>query len=175
MIALLVVAAVLGVLGLAATAALCVSRVRRLHRLHLRLDAARAALDAALARRAGAAAAAGVTSPAWPGDREATANVLARRLARLDRATLAPPVRAALAEAEELLVLARRVHNDAVRDTLVLRSRRLVRWLCLAGTAPMPAYFETAEPAPDAPGVAATGTTGTGRVGGGGPGPVAGP
>ena len=28
------------------------------------------------------------------------------------------------------------VHNDAVRDTLVLRSRRLVRWLRLAGTAP---------------------------------------
>jgi 8-oxo-dGTP pyrophosphatase MutT (NUDIX family) len=39
-------------------------------------------------------------------------------------------------------MLARRVHNDAVRDTLTLRSRRLVRWLRLAGTAPHPAYFE---------------------------------
>jgi hypothetical protein len=37
------------------------------------------------------------------------------------------------------------VHNDAVRDTLALRSRRLVRWLHLAGTAPMPAYFEIAD------------------------------
>jgi len=45
-------------------------------------------------------------------------------------------------------VLARRVHNDAVRDTLGLRSQRLVRWLRLAGTAPMPAYFEIADPAP---------------------------
>ena len=35
-------------------------------------------------------------------------------------------------------MLARHVHNDAVRDTLGLRSRRLVRWLHLAGTAPLP-------------------------------------
>jgi hypothetical protein len=54
----------------------------------------------------------------------------------------------ALVDAEQLLVLARRVHNDAVRDTLGLRSHRLVRWLRLAGTAPMPAYFEIADPAP---------------------------
>jgi hypothetical protein len=163
----MLVAAVLPLL--AATAALCASRVRRLHRLHIRLDAARAGLDIALTRRADAAAAAGVpgAGPAQaverdPGDpartdqatggrfagaaREQEANALARRLARLDRAALAPDVRAALTEAEELLVLARRVHNDAVRDTLGLRSRRLVRWLRLAGTAPMPAYFETAEP-----------------------------
>ena len=45
-----------------------------------------------------------------------------------------------------VLLLARRVHNDAVRDTLDLRSRRLVRWLRLAGTAPAPAYFEIADP-----------------------------
>ena len=38
------------------------------------------------------------------------------------------------------------VRNDAVRDTLGLRSRRLVRWLRLAGTAPMPTYFEIADP-----------------------------
>ena len=59
-----------------------------------------------------------------------------------------PPadVRAALVDAEQLLVLARRVHNDAVRDTLGLRSHRLVRWLRLAGTAPMPTYFEIADP-----------------------------
>ena len=56
---------------------------------------------------------------------------------------------AELAEAEQLLVLARSVHNDAVRDTLVLRSRRLVRWLHLAGTAPLPGYFEIADAAPD--------------------------
>ena len=38
--------------------------------------------------------------------------------------------------------------TDAVRDTLDLRSRRLVRWLRLAGTAPAPAYFEIADPPP---------------------------
>jgi 8-oxo-dGTP pyrophosphatase MutT (NUDIX family) len=43
-------------------------------------------------------------------------------------------------------VLARRVHNDAVRDTLTQRRRRLVRWLKLAGTAPQPEYFEIVEP-----------------------------
>jgi len=45
-----------------------------------------------------------------------------------------------------LLALARRVHNDAVRDTLGLRSRRLVRRLHLAGRAPLPRYFEIADP-----------------------------
>jgi len=193
--------------------ALCLSRVRRLHRLHIRVDAARAGLDAALARRAAAASAAGVVVPGGlaattsasgrspstmavpraavdaeagasvPGrlwstavphpavdteagspvsgrsrstttmpqavvDPEAAANALGRALARLDRATLPADVRAALTDAEQLLVLARRVHNDAVRDTLGLRSRRLVRWLRLAGTAPMPAYFEIADPTP---------------------------
>ncbi len=43
-----------------------------------------------------------------------------------------------------------RVHNDAVRDTLALRSRRLVRWLRLAGRTPIPAYFEIADPEPGA-------------------------
>jgi len=158
--------------------ALCHSRVRRLHRLHIRVDAARAGLDAALARRAAAATAAGVvvagggaagrgaagvvaaTTPASRRpqsttavpqpvvDPEAAANALGRALARLDRAALPEDVRAALTDAEQLLVLARRVHNDAVRDTLGLRSRRLVRWLRLAGTAPMPAYFEIADPTP---------------------------
>ena len=37
-------------------------------------------------------------------------------------------------------MIARRVYNDAVRDTLALRSHRMVRWLRLAGTAPLPRY-----------------------------------
>ena len=36
--------------------------------------------------------------------------------------------------------------NDAVRDTLRLRRRRKVRYFRLAGTAPLPEYFEFAEP-----------------------------
>jgi hypothetical protein len=72
------------------------------------------------------------------------------------------------------------VHNDAVRDTLDLRSRRLVRGLRLAGTAPAPAYFEIADPpprdlapqappvvptVPGAPPVAAVGGTDRGATG----------
>ncbi|SLJ81952.1 hydrolase, nudix family protein [Mycobacteroides abscessus subsp. abscessus] len=43
------------------------------------------------------------------------------------------------------MLIARRFHNDAVRDTLALRTRRPVRWLHLGGTAPLPTYFEIAE------------------------------
>jgi hypothetical protein len=79
-------------------------------------------------------------------DREAAENALGRVLAAVDRSRLPADLSSELAEAELRLALARRVHNDAVRDTLALRSRRLVRWLHLAGTAPMPAYFEIADP-----------------------------
>lgn len=77
---------------------------------------------------------------------EAAENTLTRRLAVVDRAALPPGLAGELVDAEQLVLLARRVHNDAVRDTLDLRSRRLVRWLRLAGTAPAPAYFEIADP-----------------------------
>ncbi len=79
-------------------------------------------------------------------DREPAENALGRALAAVDRSALPDGLREALAEAEMRLALARRVHNDAVRDTLALRSLPLVRLLHLAGTAPMPAYFEIADP-----------------------------
>ncbi len=79
---------------------------------------------------------------------EAAENTLTRRLAGVDRDTLPAGLAAELADVEQSVLIARRVHNDAVRDTLDLRSRRLVRWLRLAGTAPAPAYFEIAEPPP---------------------------
>jgi len=141
------------------------SRTRRLDRLHIRVDAGRDGLDAALERRAAAAllaaAAAGIAGAALGvasraaldaaggtgEDRETRENALGRALAGLDRAAVPGVVRDELVEAEQRLVLARRVHNDAVRDTLGLRSRRMVRWLRLAGAAPMPAYFEIADPA----------------------------
>ena len=55
---------------------------------------------------------------------------------------------------EELAILARKVmlarqfHNDAVRDLLALRRRRLVRLLHLYGRARPPSYieFDAAEP-----------------------------
>ncbi|MFC0435741.1 NUDIX hydrolase [Kutzneria buriramensis] len=144
--ALLLVAAVLVARTLGLTS--------RLDRLHIRTDAAWAALDAALARRALLAR---LASPklqhateeaekAPRADREAAENEVSRLLGELDRTTLPAEIATELADAEHRLVLARRVHNDAVRDTLALRRRRPVRWLRLAGRAPLPSYFEIAEP-----------------------------
>jgi 8-oxo-dGTP pyrophosphatase MutT (NUDIX family) len=140
----------------------CLLRANRLDRLHVRTDAARAALRAALERRAvvvravaryrgdaALRAAATRTEQVRAGEREAAENELTERLAALARAELPGELRAELADAEQRVMLARRVHNDAVRDTLALRSRRLVRWLRLAGTAPAPEYFEIVDPEPD--------------------------
>ncbi|WP_410580738.1 NUDIX hydrolase [Amycolatopsis sp. lyj-108] len=143
---------VLGGLFLLATA-------NRLDRLHVRTDAGWAALDAALARRAVVARAAAAilgddelralaerAERARRQDREAEESELTLRLARVDRATLPPPLAEELTDAEHRVVIARRVHNDAVRDTLHLRRRRKVRYFGLAGTARLPEYFEIAEP-----------------------------
>lgn len=139
-------------------------RATRLDRLHVRTDAARAALVAALDRRAvvvrAVAATAVLPEPmrarlrtaahaaetAVPGLREARENLLAAELAGVDRATVPVELAAELTDAEQRVMLARRVHNDAVRDTRSLRGTRLVRYLRLAGTAPTPSYFEIAEP-----------------------------
>jgi hypothetical protein len=173
---------------------LCVLRARRLDRLHRRTDAARAGLADALERRGqvalrvadGAGGAVGVRRAA--GDAltacraglraagadlepcEVAENTLTRRLAAVDRRALPGGLAGELLDAEQLTLLARRVYNDAVRDTLDLRSRRLVRWLRLAGTAPAPAYFEIADPqrrdapAADRPDVPSP-VTGTGVAG----------
>ena len=143
---------VLGGLFLVATA-------NRLDRLHVRMDAGWAALDAALARRAvvARAVAAVVADPrlrsvaeraeaAPRADREAAENELTLHLNRVARADLPPELAVELTDAEHRVVIARRVHNDAVRDTLRLRRRRKVRYFKLAGTAPLPEYFEFAEP-----------------------------
>jgi 8-oxo-dGTP pyrophosphatase MutT (NUDIX family) len=156
----LVVAVVLG-LWLAATA-------NRLDRLHVRTDAAWAALDAALARRAvvGRAVAAAMRLETVTDDvaadklravaeraertdrseREEAENALSLQLAGVDRGKLPLALTAELLDAEQRVIIARRVHNDAVRDTLTQRGRRPVRWLKLAGTAPRPEYFEIVEP-----------------------------
>ncbi len=159
------------------------STANRLDRLHVRTDLAWHALDGALARRAVVARAVAVSlrGPAPPDsaadpkpaelarrltvladraertgreDREAVENQLAVTLSAVDIARLPPQQVAELADAEARVLIARRFHNDAVRDTLALRTRRPVRWLRLGGTAPVPTYFEIAERATPA---AATG------------------
>lgn len=136
-------------------AAWVLSIANRLDRLHVRTDAAWAALDAALARRAVVvralldpelSAAASKAETASRADRESAENELSALLGALDRSALPAALAGELSDAEERVMLARRVHNDAVRDTLLLRRRRVVRWLRLAGTAPQPSYFEIAEP-----------------------------
>lgn len=142
------------------------STAHRLDRLHVRTDAAWIALESALGRRAAvvrAAVAAGVAAAALVAladraeraprsGREDAENELSAAL-RVSRATTSggsvsrsSQLAAELADAEARVQLARRFHNDAVRDTLALRGRRPVRVLRLGGTAPLPAYFELVEP-----------------------------
>ncbi|MEJ2870691.1 NUDIX domain-containing protein [Actinomycetospora sp. OC33-EN08] len=171
---LLVVVVAIVVVFLLVTALIAVGRARRLDRLHVRVDAARLGLVAALDRRAAVVRAVAATAPssalsptdrralrasaraaeaAGDGDaREVAENDLVARRAPLECATLPPDLSAELADADARVVVARRIHNDAVRDTRALRGRRMVRALRLAGTAPYPEYFEIAEPsAPPAP------------------------
>ncbi|SIR87121.1 Uncharacterized conserved protein [Williamsia sterculiae] len=132
----------------------------RLDRLHVRVDLAWQALDAALARRAVVGrtiaaglgptgreliAAADVAERADRDQREDAENVVSARLAQVDTSGLRSQLVAELADAETRVMMARRFHNDAVRDTLALRLRRPVRWLHLGGTAPVPRYFEIVE------------------------------
>jgi hypothetical protein len=135
----------------------------RLDRLHVRVDLSWQALDAALARRAVVARSIGaglgndgrdliVAADRAEGspraDRESAENVVSAALAQLDLSSLRSQLVTELADAETRVMIARRFHNDAVRDTLALRNRRPVRWLHLGGTAPTPLYFEIVERAP---------------------------
>jgi 8-oxo-dGTP pyrophosphatase MutT (NUDIX family) len=163
----LVVAISVLVVALAAFAAWVYQTANRLDRLHVRYDLSWQALDGALARRAVVARAvaadvyggAGHTSPegkrlAALADaaeraprhvREAAENELSAALAIVDPVALPSALVAELADAEARVLLARRFHNDAVRDTLALRERPMVRLLRLGGTAALPTYFEIAE------------------------------
>ena len=116
----------------------------RLDRLHLRLDAARTALDAQLRERALVArgtpslretAHLALDTPGLGHEREQAENELSRQL-RKTRPT------DELNEVVTRASFARQFHNDAVRDALVLRRRRVVRLLHLAGHAPRPTFFE---------------------------------
>lgn len=143
---------------------------RRLDRLHARVDAATAALDRQLRYRAEAALA---FAPAVDGsagrdlaaaataalevsglghDREAAESALSRTLQSVHGDVAndgANDAHRALADVMTRAVFARRFHNDAVRDALTVRRRRIVRWFRLAGTARLPSFFEMDEATPD--------------------------
>ncbi|OBG77168.1 MULTISPECIES: NUDIX domain-containing protein [unclassified Mycobacterium] len=159
----LIVAVIALVAALAVLGAWAYRTANRLDRLHVRYDLSWQALDGALARRAvvaravaidaygGAsegrrlAALADAAEGAQRSAREGAENELSAALAVVNPASLPAGLIAELADAEARVVLARRFHNDAVRDTLALAERRFVRLLRLGGTAALPSYFEIVE------------------------------
>src|SRR5436189_3372743 len=164
----IIVLAVLAVV-LMLIAAWAYQTAHRLDRLHVGYDLSWQALDGALARRAVVARAVAVEAYGGGPDgkrlaaladaaeraprqaREAAENELSAALALVAPASLPVALVAELADAEARVLLARRFHNDAVRDTLALRERPAVRMLRLGGTAPLPTYFEIAERSEVAP------------------------
>lgn len=139
-------------------------RATRLDRLHIRVETARAALEAALLRR-GAVVLELAAGPGLPPEAAASlveAAVRARRAGEeerelvesgLSRALRAAfdelgeegPPRDRLLEAESAakgVHVARCFHNNAVAETRRARRSRLVRVLRLAGRAPLPDFFE---------------------------------
>lgn len=136
----------------------------RLDRLHLRLDAARIGLDTALAYRIGVASSSGIDCGSsrleatrsaidLSHERERAENAMSRAIrgALATPDELTPAQREALLDAVTRAGFARRFHNDAVRDVLVLRRRLIVRYLHLAGHAPLPQYFEIDDVASEQP------------------------
>ncbi|WP_375490333.1 hypothetical protein [uncultured Jatrophihabitans sp.] len=138
----------------------------RLDRLHARVDAAQAALEAQLVRRAAAllhvaespdsgasadsrgrldaVARAALTPDRDEPTRQANENAVGREIRGL--AAVTPPLRAdasgELHEAAARVLIARRFYNDAVRDTRALRARRMPRMLRMAGRRAMPDFFD---------------------------------
>lgn len=155
----------------------------RLDRRHTRLDASRAVLDAEFLRRSGSVldiATAGLLDPATSvvladaASRARTADDTERYQAESDLTAVLVaafddpddlvPLRddpAAAAALDELAMAcrraahARRFHNELVRGAIRLRRKALVRWLRLAGYAPMPETVELDDRVP--PGLATAG------------------
>jgi hypothetical protein len=142
----------------------------RLDRLHARVDAAQAALDAQLVRRAAALQHVSETPgsglppdvarrserialdalTASDGRRQAVENAVGRALREIADAgySLSEAAATELSEAASRVLIARRFFNDAVRDTRTLRSRRMPRLLHLAGRRAMPQFFDIDDTVP---------------------------
>jgi hypothetical protein len=152
----------------------------RLDRLHARVDAAYAAMDAQLVRRAAALLhVAEAPENALPDDdrvgleriatralaaaesdtaRQEAENAVGRAVRELaaQPAAVRPELAAELHEATARVLIARRFYNDAVRDTRALRARRLPRLFRMAGHRTMPQFFDIDDSVPDDPAGPAT-------------------
>ena len=143
----------------------------RLDRLHARVDAAWAALDAQLVRRAAAllhvaeapdsgadagqrerfeADARAAMNLELPERRQAVENAVGRSVSEIAEAphAIAEPALDEIREAAARVLVARRFYNDAVRDTRALRARRMPRLLRLAGHAELPQFFDIDDTVP---------------------------
>lgn len=140
----IVVLLVLGLVGLWAS-----GTANRLNRLHIRTDSARLGLEGALSARGQVIKALcpdlaqevnrveGVVLRATDmGQRTDAEN---RILAEIPKEILSNP---AFVEASTRVDLAARFYNDAVADTRTVRDRVDVKALRLAGSAPLPEYYE---------------------------------
>lgn len=160
------------ILALAAVSALLAAWVgwtaTRVSRLQDRTAAARTSLDAQLVRRAAALQAladrsaadlgparaarlhalAGASLAADGAAREAAENDLSRALHEIPP-DVDPALLGDLADAARRVAFARRFYNDAVRDTVSLRRRRLPRLFRLGGRRPPPAFFEIDDTVPE--------------------------
>lgn len=157
---------VLGVVAVLLLGAYLSWLAARLGRLHRRAHDAAAALDAALVRRAAAAAVlaeelaatgarvagdlyatARAALDAELADREPAENDLTLALRRLPEQAGQPvPGWEAVVTASRRVSLARQVHTDLVRDALTLRRRLLVRLVRLDRHHAEPAYFDVDDP-----------------------------
>jgi hypothetical protein len=146
----------------------------RLDRLHARVDAAQAAMDAQLVRRAAALlhvaeapetgladdvrveyerlATRALTAAQADAARQDAENAVGRAVRELAGRPGRLRAEAAdeLQEAAARVLIARRFYNDAVRDTRALRARRLPRLFHMAGRRAMPQFFDIDDTVPAA-------------------------
>jgi hypothetical protein len=144
----------------------------RLDRLHARVDAAAAALDAQLVRRAAAllhvaesaesglpdavraegeaVASRALAAAGIGGLRQDAENAVGRAVVELAALPRPPAGEHAdeLQEAAARVLIARRFYNDAVRDTRALRARRLPRLFRMAGRRELPQFFDIDDTVP---------------------------
>jgi hypothetical protein len=147
----------------------------RLDRLHARVDAAQAAMDAQLVRRAAALQHVAETpgsgvpdelragyeqlakrvlnTPLAVAERRDAENAIGRALVALaaQAESVQTDAAAELQEAAARVLIARRFYNDAVRDTRSLRGRRMPRLFRMAGRRPMPEFFDIDDTVPNRP------------------------
>lgn len=165
------------VVVLAGGAGWCVWTAGRLDRMHLRLETARASLDALIQARAALAAElagrvrddassaalldaarqardASTDTARWPAQSELS-RCLRRYRADPSRSDACPDLLVrSLDDAARQLRMARRIHNDLAARTARLHAMRRIRWVRLAGHASTPSvidFDDRFEPGADQP------------------------